>query len=323
MRRTPFCLALLVLAWYASVLRADALRGAVYLPAVTTQFRSDASVVYLDDLGRIDTSGVLSGTHRVSGAGMVFQASVYGAGQYSYILEGPAEPAACYDTSLEAVADPPGFFNSLEGSWSSDTRCAPLPPDPVPDPLQCGGGGPEQNCSPIVINFQAGYELTGADAPVWFDITGTGRPKLIGWTAVGSDEAFLWIDRNGNGAVDNGVELFGTASRLNNGQLAPNGFEALREFDVNADSVTDARDPIWSDLRLWRDANHNGLSEVEELSMLATSGVDAIEVGYHRSGRRDRHGNEFRFESRVWMNGASGRRVARPVYDIFFVGVSP
>ena len=167
------------------------------------------------------------------------------------------------------------------------------------------------------------YDLTGADAPVWFDIRGTGTPVLLGWTSARSDEAFLWMDRNGNEAVDDGTELFGNATRLHNGQLAPNGFEVLREFDRNGDAVINATDSIWSALRLWRDVSHNGRSEAEELSMLTESTVTGISVRYWPARRRDRHGNEFRFESLVWLAGNRRQRVTRPVYDIFFVGVSP
>jgi hypothetical protein len=195
------------------------------------------------------------------------------------------------------------------------------PPPPGDEIPQCGGG-PYEDCSPIVINFEGEYELTGADAPVWFDINAIGTPVLIGWTAAGSDEAFLWLDRNGNGTVDDGAELFGTATRLANGDLAANGFEALLEIDSNDDSMIDSRDDVWPALRLWRDMNHNGVSEPGETSMLAGSEVTGISLDYREVRRRDRHGNEFRFQSHVWLRGNSGRSVVRPVYDIFFVRVA-
>jgi hypothetical protein len=131
------------------------------------------------------------------------------------------------------------------------------------------------------------------------------------------------MDRNGNAAVDDGAELFGNATPLRDGQSATNGFEALREFDGNGDSIIDSSDAIWSALRLWRDINHDGRSEGEELSTVAASRVTAISLRYRRSGHRDRHGNEFKFESIIWLKGTSGQRVARPVYDIFFVSVAP
>src|ERR1043165_1278367 len=89
---------------------------------------------------------------------------------------------------------------------------------------------PNDRCSPIVINFAGGgYQLTGADSPVVFDIAATGQPVRIGWTAAGADEAFLCLDRNHNGRIDNGAELFGSATPLKDGSRALNGFPALAE----------------------------------------------------------------------------------------------
>src|SRR5438034_7188492 len=87
----------------------------------------------------------------------------------------------------------------------------------------CGGDpyvsdlviAPNDACSPIIINFEnGGYRLTGAESPVTFDIAATGQPVTIGWTAAGADEAFLCLDRDHNGQIDSGAELFGSATRL-------------------------------------------------------------------------------------------------------------
>ncbi len=177
-------------------------------------------------------------------------------------------------------------------------------------------------CSPIIINFErGGYRLTGADAPVWFDIGASGASLRIGWTAARADEAFLWLDRNSNGAVDDGAELFGTATVLSNGTKAPNGFVALAEFDENQDLVIDAGDLIWSRLLLWRDLNHDAISQPEEIASVAESTVRAVELAHHWSGRRDQYGNQFKYESAVWVMTKNGRPVPRPVYDVFFVAV--
>jgi uncharacterized repeat protein (TIGR02543 family) len=189
-----------------------------------------------------------------------------------------------------------------------------------PPPWRRDGCG--DDCSPIVINFADGdYRLTGRNAPVLFDIAATGQPARIGWTAAGADEGFLWMDRNGNGKVDNGAELFGTATRLRNGTLATNGFEALRELDTNGDGIIDANDASWPMLLVWRDRNHNGISEPAEIMPLAQSGVVGIGLSYHYTARRDLWGNTFRYESLIWMQDSRGHHRSRAVYDIFFVPV--
>lgn len=202
-------------------------------------------------------------------------------------------------------ADPGGD----SGGYNEDLPCFP---------------GIDVNCysSPVIINLEKGdYRLTGSNAPVVFDIAGDGHPRPMGWTAAGANEAFLWLDRNHNGTVTSGAELFGNFTPLQNGQRAKNGFEALREFDANGDGVIDERDPIWSQLMLWRDLNHNGISEPNEIVPIAGSGVTSIDLHDHWSGRRDTSGNLFKYESLVSITDSSGHTVRKPVYDIFFAPV--
>jgi hypothetical protein len=203
---------------------------------------------------------------------------------------------------------PSGGPNPDGGGYNEDMPCFP---------------GIDAWCSPIVINFEnGGYQLTGKNAPVLFDIRGDGHPLLMGWTAAGADEAFLWLDRNHNHTVTSGVELFGNFTLLNNGLTAKNGFEALAEFDTNHDGILDERDPIWPELLLWRDLNHNGISEPDEISTLDSSDVTAIDLQYHWAGRQDQWGNDFRYQSKISMRDRAGRAVRyQPVYDIFFVSV--
>jgi hypothetical protein len=207
--------------------------------------------------------------------------------------------------------------------WANFSRIPPPPAD---------GGGCEgrilniaDDCSPIVFNFESGdYRLTGRNSPVLFDMRGNGHPQLMGWTAAGADEAFLWLDRNHNGKVTSGAELFGNFTPLKNRRMAINGFEALAEFDANHDGVIDDLDPIWPQLMLWRDLNHNGISEPNEMSRLDNSDVTAIDLHDHWTGKHDRWGNTFRYKSLVSIRNKSGYgEQKQPVYDIFFVSVSP
>jgi hypothetical protein len=175
--------------------------------------------------------------------------------------------------------------------------------------------------SPIILDLaHNGMHLTGTDDGVWFDLDGDGNVDRIGWTTAGADEAFLWLDSNGNGVVDTGAELFGSA-------MDENGFEALANFDLrdegdiawggNADGVIDAQDKVWPHLRLWVDANHDGVSQPEEIFTADQKGVKAIEVGYRWSGRRDAHDNQFRYRAQVAIEH-NGHVVTGEAYDVFF-----
>lgn len=173
--------------------------------------------------------------------------------------------------------------------------------------------------SPIMIDLDGkGYHLTSPSLGVAFDIDADGVLEATAWTEADSSNAFLVLDRNGNGVIDDGRELFGTATPSSGGSPASNGFAALTELDSNRDGLIDSGDQAYSDLRLWTDINHNGLSEVSELRTASDAGVSAIYLAYEVIGRRDRHGNLFRLKGRALV---ARKGVARPrsIFDVYLL----
>lgn len=176
--------------------------------------------------------------------------------------------------------------------------------------------------SPIVLDVAGnGFHLTGLSDPVTFDFDGNGRPLTMGWTAAGQADAFLVLDRNGNGTIDNGMELFGNLTPQTAASNR-NGFLALAEYDNpenggNGDGVIDGSDVIFSSLKLWQDMNHNGVSEPNELHTLPELGVESLSLDFRQSRRVDRYGNRFNFRTKVYGPGYQDN--GHWAYDVFLV----
>uniref|UniRef100_UPI003A8D4B66 calcium-binding protein n=1 Tax=Pelagibacterium sp. TaxID=1967288 RepID=UPI003A8D4B66 len=134
-----------------------------------------------------------------------------------------------------------------------------------------------QRVDPLALDLDGdGLETLAANSGVTFDFDGDGLRTGTGW--VKGDDGLLVLDRNGNGAIDNGSELFGVDTVKSNGQKATSGFDALRDLDINNDGAFDAQDDAFSSVRVWQDVNQDGVAQVSELKTLAEHDITAINL---------------------------------------------
>jgi hypothetical protein len=239
---------------------------------------------------------------------------------YDGIAAGTCNGAADY-TTYPTTGCMTGFINNggtCDRTNAFKSRCN----DPTgydPAGCDCPDG---QSFSPIIVDIDhSGFSMTDAAGGVVFNILKDNVPLAISWTAGTSTNAFIVLDRNGNGRIDSGEELFGDLTPQP-ASAAPNGFLALAEYDKtgnggNGNGRIDSGDAIFAQLRLWQDVNHNGASEPNELRPLPALGIGAIGLDYKESKWTDQYGNKFRYRAKVYdVNGAQAGRWA---WDVFLV----
>ena len=126
---------------------------------------------------------------------------------------------------------------------------------------------PVQQTDPLVLDLAGnGFATRGLDDAVRFNLSGDGRPESI--SAPKGDDALLALDRNGNGRIDSGKELFGDQHG------ASNGFAELSKYDDNNDGRIDQQDSVFEQLSLLRfDAQGR-----QQQQTLAEAGVSAIHL---------------------------------------------
>lgn len=150
-----------------------------------------------------------------------------------------------------------------------------------------GGGGGSSGAGgtlpprrdPLVLDLDGdGIETTSTrdGTVILFDHDADGIKTGTGW--VKPDDGWLVLDRNGNGTIDSGRELFGVDTLKSNGQLATDGFDALKDLDANQDGNIDSADSIFANLRIWRDLNQDGISQGNELTTLNANSITRIGV---------------------------------------------
>jgi hypothetical protein len=109
-----------------------------------------------------------------------------------------------------------------------------------------------------------------------FDVNADGRAENVGWLS--TSDAWLALDRNGNGLIDDGSELFGSGTSMPDGSKALDGFAALRVLDINHDGVIDGRDGAFASLSVWVDANSNAKTDAGELRRLSQAGIESLSL---------------------------------------------
>ncbi|WP_260862691.1 calcium-binding protein [Citrobacter sp. Marseille-Q6884] len=178
-----------------------------------------------------------------------------------------------------------------------------------PDPL----GPPADARSPIILDLDGdGIETTSSQNYTFFDHDGNGFAENTGW--VGKDDGLLVLDRNDDGNIDTGSELFGNNTRLINGKLAQNGYEALKDLDENQDGLINNLDSAWQQLKVWQDKNGNGQVDESELLSLDEVSVAEITTGYQSSDYVDAQGNAHKQTSTITMDDGSVHNSA----DVWF-----
>ncbi|WP_170138706.1 calcium-binding protein [Edaphovirga cremea] len=195
------------------------------------------------------------------------------------------------------------------GLVDPETGQSLLPPG-LYDPSVPGAGpdtsGAAKVASPIIIDLDGdGIETLPIERGIFFDHNGDYFAENTGWVA--PDDGLLVIDRDGNGLIDTGSELFGNNFILQSGKLAANGYQALQELDENQDGILDSNDALWQQLRIWQDSNSNGVVDNDELLSMDDAGVLSLSTEYSNSTYIDEHGNAHKQQGSItYTDGRAG-----------------
>lgn len=146
---------------------------------------------------------------------------------------------------------------------------------------------------PIILDLNGdGISLTSVDSGVYFDIDNSGFKEKTAW--VSKEDGLLVLDRNENGVIDSGTELFGDQTILKDGSMSDSGYTTLAELDENRDGVIDKGDSKFSELRIWKDKNSDGISDKDELFELGDVNVKSISLDAKEIGDELNDGNIIR-----------------------------
>jgi len=255
----------------------------------------------------------------------------YGYNSFTCSCKPPPPPPCipeCYEPSPSCPCWVPPDWSPGRVMGKPGLSCPPPATGAVAERRGSSPLSPDCECSlsPIIIDILGdGFALRDAANGVPFDFNGDGIiGGHLGWTVADSDDAWLVLDRDGNGTIDNGRELFGNATPQDDPPAGEKrqGFLALAEYDRpasggnNDGKITNA-DAIFADLRLWQDTNHNGVSEASELHTFSELGLATLDLDYKESRQTDEFGNQFRYRAKV--KDVHGAQLGRWAWDVFLV----
>ena len=223
--------------------------------------------------GLLDASNekLIVGTTAINANGSVSSGSVvesgntwdwsYSGGSFTFALHGSATGA----TTAQAQSLVRGMsYQDIAATMSSGSRVFSFTETDMAGNLSSAATSTVATATPLLLDLSGnGIHTVAANHGVLFDVANNGQLSNTGWAS--STTGILVRDINNDGVINNGSELFGSGTLLANGSHAANGFDALAQFDANHDGVINAQDAIFSQLKVWVDANGDGVSQASEL----------------------------------------------------------
>ena len=175
------------------------------------------------------------------------------------------------------------------------------PDDDAPRPPS-----PEEKKDPLILDLNRDGKVSTTPGKRYFDMDANGVAERVSWAASG--DGFLAMDRDGDGKITSGRELFGDHTVMSDGRVAASGFQALADLDSNKDGKIDASDEAFGRLRVWSDKDGNGKFEDHELSTLDEMGIESIDLRYSDHRTEDENGNQIVRTGRfTWKDGDRGK----------------
>ncbi|WP_151840059.1 type I secretion C-terminal target domain-containing protein [Acinetobacter soli] len=186
-----------------------------------------------------------------------------------------------YDHFTENGIDLPFGLDKLFDPNNISKWVDDVTPDFIKDWFGLNREGHHYYYDPLILDLDgdgietiAHNKLNGA----LFDNDADGLKTATGW--VSPHDGLLVLDRNGDGIINDGTEVFGDNTSLKKGEKAKHGFDALADLDTDKNGKIDANDEDFNKLKVWRDLNQDGKSQENELFSLTDLGIKSLNVNY-------------------------------------------